>query len=184
MYFSLSSAAGIAWRALDLEHAGEHGPRSAVAVRSRKILLRHAAGQQRGEASLFDERHVLRAHPLVVDHVAARERLAVEMRQRRRVARAERVGHHAETGAIEERRGRRLRHARVLRVGRPPGLHHLHERLGDELRAADAFDQHRARRIPRRSARRARRRHRRRSASPARRVRPRMEDRPACGPRR
>ena len=40
--------------------------------------------------------------------------------------------------------GARLRHARILRVGRAAGLHHLHERLGDELRAADAFDEHRA----------------------------------------
>ena len=133
--------------AFDLKHTGEHGVRATVAVGAQEIFLGHPAGQQRHQPALLDERHVLRPHPLVVHRVTAGERLSLELRQRRRVARSECVGHHAQAGAIQERRGWRLPHARVLGVRRTPRLHHLHERFRNELRPADPFDQHRAREL-------------------------------------
>ena len=68
------------------------------------MLLRRPAREQRHEAPFVDKRHVLGAHALVVDHVAAGDRLALELRQRRRVADDERVGHHPQARAVEERR--------------------------------------------------------------------------------
>ena len=73
------------------------------------------------------------------DGIAARDRPALEMRHRGGVAHHERIGRHAQARAVEERRRRRLCHPRVLGVGRPPSLHHRHECLGDELRAAYAI---------------------------------------------
>ena len=62
------------------------------------------------------------------------------MRQRRRIACVERIGHHPKPRAIQKRRWRNLPHAGILGIRWTARLHHLDERLGHELRAADAFD--------------------------------------------
>ena len=143
MYFAFSWDAGIASRAFDLEHARKHGIRASVTVRTHEVLLRHAIGQQRDEPPLVDEPDVFRAHAFIVDDIAAGKRLAFEVCQRRRITRGECIGHDTQPRAIQKRRRRCLPHARVLGVGRAARLHHLDERLGDELRAAGTFEHHR-----------------------------------------
>ena len=78
--------------------------RPPVAVRLQEVLLRRPAGQQRHQPPLSTSVTSFARHALVVHDVAAGDRLALELRQRRRVADGERVGQHAQADAGEERR--------------------------------------------------------------------------------
>src|SRR5207247_9756215 len=105
--------------------------------RLQQIFLWRLARQQRHEPAFFDQRDVLRQNPFVVDQVGPGDGTAVELLERRRVARRKRIGEDTQADAREERSrlALPLREPRVLGVGQAARQRQRQERPPQQLRA-------------------------------------------------